>query len=153
MRKILSFLITVYGFTAFSQDIATDNEGEIIFAIPSTQAISPQIALNNLGFNSTFIHLKQKKYFIGTPEPGNYTMYKSTTINFKANVINNDDDVLLIGKGMKITPHFEIGINRGIDELLKPTGIIYYTLSGSIFTDLQRFKLYDTISKNFMPNK
>lgn len=67
-------------------------------------------------------------------------------------LFDNDDDVFTISKDANLTPHFEIGISRGIDSLINPSRIKrYYTLSGSLFADFQSFDLYDTVNKKFLP--
>jgi hypothetical protein len=150
--SILSFVISI---ESRSQDIATDNEGKPIFTVPNTKKLTTDIALNNLGLDYTPFHLKRVKYFI-TDENGQkkYTMYKSTTINLKGNIVNNDEDVLLFGKDMDITPHIEIGINRAIDTLINPSRIgKYYTFSAALFADFQSFDLYDTTNKKFLTDK
>jgi hypothetical protein len=160
MRKIIilspfSIFLLVISIKATSQDIATDNEGKPIFTIPNTKKFNPEIALNNLGLDYTPFHLKRVRYFI-TEGDGQkkYTMNKSTTINLKGNIVNNDEDVLLIGKDMDITPHIEVGINRAIDTLINPSRIgKYYTFSAALFADFQSFDLYDTINKKFLPDK
>lgn len=156
MRKITllaSFMIIALGtsLSASSQDVATDNGGKPIFTIPSTKKIIPEVALNNLGLSYTPLHLKRVKYYVVENNDRKYTMYKSTTINLKGNIVSNDEDVLLIGKDLKVTPHIEIGLNRGFDTLINPSRIgHYYTLSGALFADFQSFDLYDTTTKKFL---
>ncbi len=159
MRKIaIIFILTMTALflnkKAMSQDVATDNDGKPIFVLPSTKKILPEVALNTVGFSYTPFHLKRVKYYVMEGGVKKYTMYKSTTINLKASIIGNDEDVLLIGKDMKVAPHFEIAFNRGIDTLINPSRINkYYTFSAVLFADVQSFDLYDTVNKKFLADK
>ena len=149
--QLLTFSL-VFTFIGYSQDVATDNDGKPIFVIPSTKKILPEVALNNLGFNYTIVHLSRTRYYVKPAANEINTMYKSNTLSFKSNLITNDEDILLLGKGMKVRPHFEIGFNRGFDELLKPSFISnYYTFSISVFTDYQQYNLYDSVNKKDLP--
>lgn len=141
--------------TALSQEIATDNDGKPIFVMPSTKKILPEVALNNFGFSYTPLHLKRVKYYIrDETNSKQYTMYKSSVISMKASIVGNDEDILLVGKDMKFTPHFEIGFSRGFDTLINPSRVKkYYTFSAVLFADLQSFDLYDTVNKRFLPEK
>lgn len=156
MRKITllaSFVILawVVSIPVNAQDVATDNDGKPIFTIPGIKKMIPEVALNNLGLNYTPLHLKRVKYYVLENNERKYSMYKSTTINLKGNIISNSEDVLLIGKDLKVTPHIEIGINRGFDTLINPSRIgHYYTFSGAVFADFQNFDLYDTANKKFL---
>lgn len=137
---------------AGAQDIATDNKGEPIFTVPSSKRIIPEVALKNIGINFTPFHLNKVKYYVMDNGSKYYTMDKSTVINVKANLIDNDDDVFTIAKGTKLTPHVEIGFARSIDALINPRKINkYYTFSGSVFADFQSFDLYDTLTQKFLP--
>jgi len=137
--------------STISQEIATDNKGEPIFTVPSSKRVIPEVALKNIGINFTALHLKKITYYVMEQGSKYYTMDKSTVINFKTNLVDNDDDVFTIGKEAKLTPHIEIGIARGIDALINPSKIDkYYTFSGALFMDFQTFDLYDTVSKTFL---
>jgi len=146
-------LVTILtGSSALSQDIATDNKGEPIFTVPSSERITPEVALKNIGVNFTALRIKKIKYYVMEGTTKYYTMDKSTVININANLVDNDDDVFTISKDAKLTPHVELGISRGIDALINPSKIDrYYTFSALLFADFQSFDLYDTVTKSFLP--
>lgn len=154
--KLCCLFITIISLNSATkaQEIATDNAGKPIFTIPSTNKIIWDVALNNLGINYTPFVFRKTRYYVMNGAAQQNTMYKSTSLNIKASVANNEEDILLIDNDLDIAPHFEVGINRTIDNLVNPSRIDkYYTFNLSVFTDHQSFKLYDTTAKKFMEDK
>lgn len=138
--------------TSACQQIASDNDGNSLFEVPTTNKLVPEVSLNNIGFAFTPFVFKKTRYYVMKDGKKIFTMDKSTAVDVKMSFSDNDDDILLVGRTLNIRPHFEIGIKRTIDQLNNPDGITYYTFNGSVFTEFQRFKQYDTLNKTFLKN-
>lgn len=155
MRKVTllcSILMSLYAANTYGQEIATDNKGEPLFSIPSSDVANTEIALKNIGVTLRPFKFQKKRFYVNEGGTKFYTMDKSTVLNIGGSLVDNDDDVFTISKDANITPHLEIGISRGIDELINPGKIKkYYTLSATVFADFQCFDLYDTVNKVFLP--
>ncbi|HRG82753.1 MAG TPA: hypothetical protein PLO99_09570, partial [Chitinophagaceae bacterium] len=124
MRKVTllcSILMSLYAANTYGQEIATDNKGEPLFSIPSSDVANTEIALKNIGVTFRPFKFQRRRFYVIDSNGTNfYTMDKSTVLNIGGSLVDNDDDVLTISKDANITPHLEIGISRGIDELINP---------------------------------
>lgn len=159
MKKLITILVFLISLISFSQDVISDNKGNVLFSVPLSK-FQGQVSLSKLELGTRIGRFGIRRYYIpdvdtkitGSSDTRLFTMQKSFMPFMKVGLVSNTESALKIRGKLDLSPTFETGISYGFDSLLNPSYKkgTYWAFSLSYTGKFQGLDFYDTISKTFL---